>query len=79
MKEIIRKNGIQAISDVMNGPDIYGDAIKMYIPHEYMEVFARKIVQECASIYERIDNGNLVEGTDDYVLALQRVFFSEEK
>lgn len=33
--------------------------------------FADLIIRECASIYEAIDNGNKVEGTDNYIKALR--------
>ena len=42
------------------------------------EIVAELIVQECAGIYSRIDNGNLHMGTDDYLLALQKHFGVEE-
>ena len=39
--------------------------------------FAQLIVEECAGIYDKIDNGNLHMGTDDYLLALQKHFGGE--
>ena len=39
-----------------------------------LEKFAELIVLECAGIYEAIDNGNRVEGTDNYLEALQKRF-----
>ena len=36
--------------------------------------FAILIVRECASIYERIDNGNMHMGTEDYLEALRKHF-----
>jgi len=41
-----------------------------------LEKFAKLIVRECAGIYDAIDNGNLVEGTDDYLEALRKTFRS---
>ena len=38
--------------------------------------FAELIVGECANIYDMIDNGNLVMGTDNYLKALQKTFRS---
>ena len=38
------------------------------------EYFATLIVRECANIYEAIDNGCTVEGTDDFQEALYRSF-----
>ncbi len=38
------------------------------------EKFAHLIVRECAGIYEKIDNGNLHMGTDNYLEALRKHF-----
>lgn len=48
--------------------------------HTYdgLEKFAKLIVQECAGIYSKIDNGNSHMGTDDYLGALQKHFGDEE-
>jgi hypothetical protein len=35
------------------------------------EKFANLIIQECAGMYEAIDNGNQIEGTDNYLKALR--------
>lgn len=46
-------------------------------PHfkdEKLEKFAELIVRECAGIYDKIDNGNLHIGTDNYLEALQKHF-----
>jgi len=40
------------------------------------EKFAELIVQECAGIYSKIDNGNSHMGTDDYLEALHKTFRS---
>ena len=45
-------------------------------PLLFAEKFAKLIVGECAGIYDAIDNGNLVEGTDDYLEALRKTFRS---
>ena len=42
----------------------------------HLEKFAELIVQECAGIYDKIDNGNLHMGTDDYLEALHKTFRS---
>ena len=44
----------------------------------YNEKFAELIVRECAGIYDKIDNGNLHMGTDNYLEALQKHFGVEE-
>ncbi len=46
----------------------------VFAPNEFCEKFAELIVKECASIYEKIDNGNAHKGTEDYLLALKRHF-----
>ena len=38
--------------------------------------FAQLIVQKCAGIYSKIDNGNLHMGTDNYLEALHKTFQS---
>ncbi len=40
-----------------------------------LEKFAELIVRDCAGIYDKIDNGNLHMGTDDYLEALHKTFF----
>ena len=42
----------------------------------YNKKFAELIVQECAGIYSKIDNGNNHMGTDDYLEALHKTFWS---
>lgn len=41
---------------------------------EELDKFAQLMVQECAGIYSKIDNGNSHMGTDDYLEALQKHF-----
>lgn len=40
------------------------------------EKFAIQIIKECANIYSAIDNGNEVQGTEDYLEALYKTFRS---
>jgi hypothetical protein len=48
-----------------------------HIRNAYFEKkFAELIIQECAGIYSKIDNGNLHMGTDDYLEALHKTFRS---
>ena len=42
----------------------------------FHEKFAELIVRECAGIYDKIDNGNLHMGTDNYLEALHKTFRS---
>jgi hypothetical protein len=39
--------------------------------------FGEYIVRRCMGIYQAIDHGNLIEGTDDYQEALLRTFIQE--
>ena len=39
-----------------------------------IELFAKLLVKECACIYECIDNGNSVEGTNHYPTAILKRF-----
>ena len=50
-----------------------------YADIEEVEEFARLIVKDCAGIYEAIDNGNNVEGTDVYTVALSSRYFVDLK
>lgn len=38
------------------------------------EYFAKLVARECANIYEAIDTGCTIEGTDDFLEALYRSF-----
>ena len=42
----------------------------------WAEKFAELIVTDCAGIYDKIDNGNLHMGTDNYIEALHKTFRS---
>lgn len=44
----------------------------------FNEKFAHLIVWECAGIYHKISNGNSHMGTDDYIEALNKTFWSLE-
>ena len=72
MNERIRELMEQAGFNVMGIWNVIGI-------EEYHEKFAELIVQECAGIYSRIDNGNLHMGTDNYLEALQKTFFEGTK
>lgn len=37
-----------------------------------VEKFVELIINDCAGVYDAIDNGNKVEGTDNLLLALKR-------
>ena len=47
-----------------------------YYTQEWIQGFAELIVRECAGIYDKIDNGNLHMGTDNYLEALHKTFWS---
>ncbi len=76
MNERIRELMIRAISDVDSVDD--PETRRMYIPNCFAEKFADLIMKECAGIYDKIDNGNLHMGTDNYLEALQKHFGVEE-
>ncbi len=76
MNERIRELMIRAISDVDSIDD--PETRRMYIPNCFAEKFADLIMKECAGIYDKIDNGNLHMGTDNYLEALQKHFGVEE-
>ena len=48
------------------------------LQEQHMNKFAELLVRECAGIYDKIDNGNLHMGTDNYLEALQKHFGVEE-
>lgn len=47
--------------------------------HLDTEKFAELLIRECAGIYDKIDNGNLHMGTDDYLEALHKTFFGVDE
>jgi hypothetical protein len=67
MNERIKVLALQAF-----GSTIDNDPILVY----EAEKFAELIVGECAGIYDKIDNGNLHMGTDNYLEALHKTFRS---
>lgn len=76
MNERIRELALKAgllNSTVAVTPQRY--YIDSYADVEEVEEFARLIVKDCAGIYEAIDNGNDVEGTDVYTVALSSRYF----
>ena len=66
IKELAKHAGVPSLWTV--GTDQKGNKI--------LEKFAELLIRECAMIYEKIDNGNLHEGTDDYIEALDKTFRS---
>jgi hypothetical protein len=46
---------------------------------EQMLKFGEDIVRRCMGIYQAIDHGNLIEGTDDYQEAIWRTFLQDER
>ena len=57
---------------IQSGTDISGKWMSI----DSAEKFAELIVRECAGIYDKIDNGNLHMGTDNYLEALHKTFRS---
>ena len=54
----------------------YGNGTIENTPYPELARFALLIVSECAGIYDTIDNGNLHQGTDNYLEALYKTFRS---
>jgi|688.fasta_scaffold846817_3 hypothetical protein len=50
-----------------------------YFTEKDLEKFAREIVKECIGVYVTIANGNYVEDTDDYIVAIGKTFLTERK
>lgn len=70
MNERIEKLAVEAALTIDTGRG------NTYVSHpEFNKRFAELIVKECAGIYDKIDNGNLHMGTDDYLEALHKTFF----
>ena len=59
--------------DIVTGNEALDDELaKMYIPDCFAEKFAELIVKDVLGCYNAIDNGNTVEGTDDFVKAVAK-------
>lgn len=63
IKELANKAGIQL--------DYFGVGYCADGGNPDVVKFAELIIKECAGIYEAIDNGNKIEGTDNYIKALR--------
>jgi hypothetical protein len=55
-----------------SGLEIYGLGKDKEKWDSTVRKFAELIIKDCAGVYEAIDNGNEVEGTDNFLLALKR-------
>jgi hypothetical protein len=75
MNERIRELAEQAGITTNLDTDYFEKDVNKWVDY-YSEKFALLIVQECAGIYSKIDNGNLHMGTDDYLEALHKTFRS---
>lgn len=62
---------IESLIELSEVWDTDGDVDKCEVD---LHTFAKLIVRECASIYDKIDNGNKHLGTTDYIKALQKHF-----
>jgi len=86
MNERIKELAEQAGADFMRrinynnleGKEYEEDAGIIFESNESFEKFAELIVRECAGIYDKIDNGNLHMGTDNYLEALRKHFGVEQ-
>jgi hypothetical protein len=79
MNERIRELAIQAGFFYEDYKDIWYLEYHNETCEEEIKKFAQLIVRECAGIYDKIDNGNLHMGTDDYLEALDKTFFGVEE
>ena len=73
IKTLMHRSGIRT-TDYGSGEFFAEDDISL----DQFEKFAELIVKDCAGVYEAIDNGNQVEGTDDYITAICRRYGVEE-
>ncbi len=67
-----RAGGKTSIHNLMSNPMQQREYSELW--DENIQKFAELIVKECAGIYDKIDNGNLHMGTDNYLEALQKHF-----
>jgi hypothetical protein len=51
--------------------------LDLYTEKEMLK-FGEDIVRRCMGIYQAIDHGNLIQGTDDYLEAIWRAFLQDE-
>ena len=72
MNERIRHLAEQSIPVDPDGNKVRG--LNSDYHTQWMDKFAELIVKECAGIYDKIDNGNLHMGTENYPEALQKHF-----
>ena len=63
----------ERIKEIIKDAGIDGDSIHIY-SRGFPERLIKLVVNECAGIYSRIDNGNEHLGTTDYLEALQKHF-----
>ncbi len=71
-----RAGGKTSIHNLMSNPMQQREYSELW--DENIQKFAELIVRECAGIYDKIDNGNLHMGTDNYLEALRKHFGVEE-
>lgn len=50
MKDQLRELERKAMQEVLGGPDLDGDIGRMYIPDEFVRVFARLVAKSCADL-----------------------------
>ena len=63
----------ERIKEIIKEAGIDGDSIHVYT-RGFPQRLIKLVVNECASIYSRIDNGNEHLGTDNYLEALYKHF-----
>ena len=70
MNERIRELQKQAMGIVFNGADPDGDIYDLYVPDEFIRVFSKLIVSECANWI--VENGAAIDdlGPENFATAL---------
>lgn len=83
MNERIKTLAMRLSTDVEYREDIPWNDPRQAVTHywfsiddldKFVAAITQDIVKECAGIYDAIDNGNPVHGTDDYLKALAAHF-----
>lgn len=73
IKQLVKQAGGHiSIRNLTSNPVQHRESVELW--DDRIEKFAELIVRECAGIYDKIDNGNLHQGTDNYLEALIKHF-----
>ncbi len=73
IKQLVKQAGGHiSMRNLASNPVQHRESVELW--DDRIEKFAELIVRECAGIYDKIDNGNLHQGTDNYLEALIKHF-----